>query len=711
MRKRILSFLFSLLWCGMWSSIATAQLHTSSEEDTIRTYRVDEVIVSGTRTPMKIIDIPYSVERVSNVDYKYDRKVALDDALEGIPGLFMQSRYGNHDVRISIRGFGSRSNSGIRGVRILQDGIPESEPDGQTRIESIDFQNVGSIEIVKGNASSLYTNAPGGVINFVSDLEFPRSHVTQFNVFGSFGLHSNGFKAAYKSENTRFLTTYNYHSAQGYRPHSEDYWHILNSSFETRLSERAQLSMFNYYVSGMIRLPGSLTKAQFDADPLQANARDISRDTKRISKKGRVSARLNVGLDDDRRNEIEVTGYATMKYFERTARSYRIFNRHGIGASARFINKSKFGEHDNMFSFGGDLFFQAGPIEEYNNLNGRKGDNLNVLTDETITNTGFYAQNSFSIINDRFTALVTARYDNVGFKARDQLLAVRSAERSFNRVTPKIAFNYKFTPRIALYSSYGLGFDTPAGNELDNYPLSSNTTILLNPDLRPQSSKNFEIGFKGALDESAYFRGATFDVTFFNTIIDDEIVPFEVFGEVFFRNAARTNRTGIELGANMEFLAGLRLKTSYTFSDFSYRTYIARTIEQDTAGNLVERNVRFDGNVVPSVPKHNASWVVTYTRILNENLIGFIKTHLMSVSGMYANDRNSERSSGYTVLGATLGFDMTYGAFNALVSGGVNNLTNKKYVGFININSTAREFYEAGEPRNFFGSITLGYSL
>jgi outer membrane receptor protein involved in Fe transport len=83
----------------------------------------------------------------------------------------------------------------------------------------------------------------------------------------------------------------------------------------------------------------------------------------------------------------------------------------------------------------------------------------------------------------------------------------------------------------------------------------------------------------------------------------------------------------------------------------------------------------------------------------------------VTVGGMYADDQNSERTSGYAVLGATLGFDFSYGGFNALVSGGINNITDKKYVGFVNINSTAREFYESGEPRNFFGGITLGYSL
>lgn len=693
--------------------ISYSQAESNPESDTLRTYQIDEVISSGTRTPTKIIDIPYSVQRLNKYEYKFDKKVSVSDVLSGVPGLFMQSRYGNHDVRISIRGFGSRSNTGIRGVRILQDGIPESEPDGQTRIESIDFQNVGAIEIVKGNASSLYTNAPGGVINFISDLNFDRTFVTQFNEFGSFGLSSNGFKAAVKTDKYRLLTTYNYHSGRGYREHSQDNMHIFNAAVETNPSELSRLSLIGYFVSGLIRLPGSLTKAQYDVDPFQPNTRDVGRDAKRITRKGRLGIRFDTALDEDRKNEIEITAYGTMKYFHRTAATYRIFNRNGIGASARLINRTELGGHKNEFSIGGDLLYQSGPIEEYNNLGGKKGDQLEFLTDETITNAGFFFQNSFSIINNKMSLLISGRYDNVGFTNNDQLLEVRSAKRSFGEFTPKAALNYKLTPTIAAYTSYGLGFDTPAGNELANYPLSSTYPGNLNPDLQPQTSKNFEIGIKGmhVADDLDYFRKVFFEVTFFNIKILDEVVPFEVDGAVFFRNAATTNRTGIELGADAEFLYGLRLKAAYTYSNFKYSEYISRNIVLNQMGDFVIQDSRFSGNIVPSVPKHNLSLALSYTHVLHDNITGFLKTHVVSVSGMFVDDLNIEKTSGYQILNASAGLDFVFDRFNLLLSGGVNNVADKRYVAFININSTRKEFYEAGEPRNYYGGIHFGFSL
>jgi len=670
--------------------------------------QVDAIVITGTRTKKKIIDVPYAMERVEMADHKYDRKVTIDDVLSDIPGLFLQSRYGNHDVRISMRGFGSRSNTGIRGVRILLDGIPESEPDGQTRIEAIDFQSLGSIEVVKGNASSLYTNAPGGVINFISDVSFPRSHAVTFNQFGSFGLRQNGFKTGLRTERYGFLTTYSYHNAEGYRAHSQDYWHILNSALEINAKQNATLRIYLYVADGLIKLPGSLTKEEFDADPRQAYARDAARDTKRITRKGRLGLRYETLLGAD--DEFELTTYASIKYFERTAATYRLFNRDGLGGSARYVARGRLFDKRNEFSVGGDWFYQYGPIQEYENIAGVKSDILLGLTDERIGNTGFYVQNSLTLVPGKLDLLLTGRYDNVLFDTRNQILEVQSAKRRFEDFTPKAALNYKLTPKIALYTSFGLGFDTPAGNELDNFPTSSDPNTLVNPDLDPQHSKNFEIGVKGSVvpATASLLKGATFGATFFASNVEDEIVPFDVFGDVFFRNSAVTRRKGIELGLDAQMSHGVRARGAYTYSDFDYDEYTAATIEFNDQGNIVTSTADFSGNTVPSVPRHNLAVSVACERRLAANAVGFVKTSFTHVSGMFVDDANSDETEGYSLVDPLAGVDLALGGVDLLISGGVNNVFDEEYVGFVNINATSKNFYEAGEPRNYYGGINLG---
>ena len=675
-------------------------------------YETDEVIVTGTRTNQKIIDIPYSVVRISPTLFKFDRKVSISDVLSSVPGVFMQSRYGNHDVRISIRGFGSRSNTGIRGVRILLDGIPESEPDGQTRIEAIDFNSIGSIEVVKGNSSSLYTNAPGGVVNFISDINFSKSFITQFNDFGASGLRRNGFKAGIRTKNYGLLTTYTYHNYDGFRPHSQDYWHILNTVLETTPGDHSNLQFLGYFATGLIRLPGSLTKEEYDADPYQAAQREVDWDFRRISKKGRVGVRFTSQFGTNLNQEIEITGYGTVKYFERVARnSYRIFDRYGLGASLKFASKSKIFDHENSFTIGGDLFYQTGPVSEFNSIGGAKGDQLLNYIDETVGNTGIYLLNNFELYNKQLYLLLSGRYDNVYFNQINRLLGVQNDKRTFADFTPKFALNFKITPSIAVYSSFGYSFDSPAGNELDNFPTSSNPGALMNPDLKPQQSTNFEIGIKGNLlrPEYDWFGSTLFELTIFNTVVKDEIVPFEVYGNSFFRNSAKTNRMGIEVGLNAEIYDRLKAIISYTYSNFKYDEYAAVTIELDSLGNINTASEDFSGNIVPSVPEHNILFGLEYTHQLSSNLFGFVKGTFQSLSGMFVNDANSTETDGYQLLNSTLGLEAFFGNFSLLLSGGVNNLLDQKYVGFININSSNGRFYEAGEPQTFFASLKLNY--
>jgi iron complex outermembrane receptor protein len=686
-----------------------AQETTPAVQDSVKSYEVDEMIVTGTRTLKKIIDIPYSVERINNYDYRYERKNSVTDVLGGTPGLFFQNRYGNHDVRISIRGFGSRSNSGIRGVRILLDDIPESEPDGQTRIEAIDFHSIGRIEIVKGNASSLYTNAPGGVINFINDIDFTESHIVQFNEMASFGTRNNGLKLALKGDGYKFLTTYTYHAAEGYRPHSDDYWNIVNSVYESRPNEDSKLSLLFYYVDGLIKLPGSLTQKQYDTDPMMGNPRDIGRDAKRVSKKGRIGVRYNTVFGDEKNNEVELTAYGTIKYFERTAATYRFINRNGLGGSGRWIHTTSVAGLPLELSAGVDVFHQYGPIEEYQNFGGKKGEPVDLLTDETIDNVGAYFLTTLSVIPDKFDVMVTGRQDKVVFDQVDRNLEVRNAKRVFEKFTPKIALNYKVTPVIGLFSSFGYSFDSPAGNEMENYPLSTNFPKLINPDLQPQYSQNAEIGTKGVImSDGEYFSQSRFELVLFNSKIQDEIVPFSIGSSVFYRNAAETNRNGLEVGLSSTVVSGLTMKFAYTFSDFTYSDYTARTY--NASGDSIT-DMSFSGKIVPSVPEHNVSTSIAYQHRITDAVTGFAKVNYSFVSGMYVNDENSARSGDYRIFNTTVGTDFIFGRMNLLVSGGINNILNTSHIAFININSDRKEYYESGEPRNYFISMNIGYTL
>ncbi|MCX7877653.1 MAG: TonB-dependent receptor [Ignavibacteria bacterium] len=683
-------------------------------KDTVK-YQTDEIVVTGTRLEQKIIDIPYPVTRITQSNWTIDRKIGVQDVLTTVPGLFLQPRYGNHDTRITIRGYGSRSNTGIRGVRILLDGIPESEPDGQTRIEAIDFDALGRIEIVRGYSSSLYTNAPGGVINFLTDKYFPVSFIMTNNEFGSYNLRKNGIKVGIRTPNSVFMTNYSYQNYWGYRQHSQEYQHRLNSIFETDFAKNSKLTVNGYFVTGLIKLPGSLTKAKYEENDTLANKRDFDRDAKRISRKGRVGVTFLSSLEKgNMKHTFEATGYGTIKIFDRTARTYRLFTRYGLGGTFRYINKLHFGKkrerRTNEFTVGTDLFYQDGPIREYNNLSGKKGDDLQALSNEVISNVGFYGLNQIEIIPSRLSLLVSGRYDRVTFRSEDELAGFRDTSIVFAKFTPKAALNLKLTPHIAFYTSFGLGFDSPAGNEMDNHSYTSDNGLhTLNPDLKPQKSTSIEAGIKGEVQgiKRKYFRNTFFELSFYRTKIEDVIVPFVVDGDVYFRNAAVSNRTGIELGFSSEVIKGLTLNGSYAFQNFKYDSYLAGDI--DSAGTLTEKD--FSGNYEPSNPKNFFTAEVKYQHTFGKYYTVYLKSNAQYVGDMFVDDSNTDslKTEAYTLINAQLGLDITLNKFKFLIYGGLNNITDKKYVAFININSDRKEFYESGPKRNFFGGVSLGY--
>lgn len=702
----------ALLVLGMFMSF-----NIFSQDDPVDTteYKTDEIIITGTRTEQKIIDIPYPVLRINQTNWVTSRKVGVQDVLTTIPGLFLQPRYGNHDTRITIRGYGSRSNTGIRGVRILLDGIPESEPDGQTRIEAIDFDAIGRIEVVRGYSSSLYTNAPGGVINFLTDKFFPVSFFQLNNEFGSYDLRKNGFKLGVNGKNSRFMTSYSYQNYKGYRQHSNEYQHRLNGLFEADFAANSKLSVYGYYVNGLIKLPGALTLAQYNLNDTVANSNSIKRDEKRDSKKGRVGITLLTSLEKgNMKHSFEATAYGTVKIFDRVAKTYRLFTRYGVGGTFRYVNKLTFGKgkdkRTNEFTVGSDLFYQDGPIREFNNLGGKKGDDLQAINDEVISNVGAYALNQIEILPNRLSLLVSGRYDRVIYNFKDELAGFRDTARTFAEFTPKVALNLKLTPHIAFYTSFGLGFDSPAGNELDNYAYTSDGGIhAINPDLKPQKSTSFEAGIKGEVAslKKKYFKNTFFEISFYNTKIEDVIVPFVVGTDVFFRNAALAKRTGVEVGFNSEVVKGLTLKGAFTYQNFKYDEYFAGSI--DSTGTLT--NVNFSGNYEPSNPKMFISGEAMYQYTFSKKYTVYLKSNIQNVGEMYVNDANTDslKTEAYSLINAQLGIDFNFNKFRVIAYGGLNNITDQKYVAFININASNKDFYEAGPKRNFFGGLTLAY--
>ncbi len=681
----------------------------TEEKDSIK-YNLEEVTVVGTRTKERIIDIPYSVFSVDKKELAYGKKVSAKSVLADVPGLFLQSMYGGQDLRVSIRGFGNRSNTGIRGIRILQDGIPVSEPDGETVIDAIDFTSLAGVEVVKGNLSSLYANAPGGVIDFKTDYLFNENYAATYNQVGQFGFRQNGIKLGLKNSDNRFFLSYYYRNLDGYRKHSQEYQHLLNAVYEGYLGTRTSITLLGNYDDGFNRLPGPLTKAEYESDPFMASPLAIAQDFKRITKKGRLAIKYRTGFGGIDENEIEISLYGGVSELTKTDNQYyTLSSRYSLGSLTRYTNRGHILNMNNTFTTGFDYAFQSGPVNAFENITGNRGISVENSYDASVSNVGFYFLNHLDLLENKLGLFLSGRYDISSFK-RDIYIPFGSndSSRVFTGLTPKIGINYKIIPQVALYTSYGLSYDFPALSELDNTPLTSNTSYTLNPDLSPQRSNDFELGIKGNIinPESEFMKKVVFDITYFHYLLSDEIVPFVINEQTYFKNAAKTRRDGIEIGVTTHPFEETEMTVNYTYTNFKYTSY--KTVNPTPSGNVT---VNYSGNFEPSVPQQIVNFIFNYEFDINEDLSGLLQWDCDYISKLFVNDANSEDAPAYFYGNIMGGITYQGELFSAVLYASVNNIFDKKYVGFVNTNDFFGRYYETGEPRSFYSGLNIRMNL
>ena len=219
--------------------------------------------------------------------------------LSNVPGVLAQSRSGNQDIRITIRGYGARgagerSNSGTtRGIRVLMDGFPETEPDGRTSFDLIDLAGAGSIEVVRSNASSLWGNASGGVVSIRSNSSFDSPYASLHSSFGSYGFHKESFRVGTMLDVGRLFLSINNTTSEGWRYHSSSAQTLVNTGIVSQLGERTSLGVYLAGTSNLFRIPGPLSIQQFDSLGRQSESIYIRRDERRMNRIGRLGVALS----------------------------------------------------------------------------------------------------------------------------------------------------------------------------------------------------------------------------------------------------------------------------------------------------------------------------------------------------------------------------------------------------------------------------------
>src|SRR5688572_7171771 len=234
---------------------------------------LEEIVVTATLLERTLEKTPASVSVVTEDDIQLGRQqLALDEALSRVPGLFMQNRYNfAQDLRLSVRGFGARGQFGIRGVKVLVDGIPETLPDGLGSVDSIDLGATSQIEVIRGPSSALYGNASGGVISLTSEggRDVPQAELRV--AAGGYEFAKSQLKFGGETGRLNYLVSVSDQELEGYRAQSNYENKLLSGRFDVDLGrDRSLLTVVSFTDQPVSDDPGGLTAAVAPINPRSA---------------------------------------------------------------------------------------------------------------------------------------------------------------------------------------------------------------------------------------------------------------------------------------------------------------------------------------------------------------------------------------------------------------------------------------------------------
>ncbi len=652
---------------------------------------LDEVIVTATRLETTLGRTPAAISVVGIDDIQLGRQqLTLDESLARVPGLFMQSNYNfSRDLRLSIRGFGARAAFGIRGVKIIVDGIPETLPDGQGQVDTIDLGTARQIEVIRGPSSSLYGNASGGVVSVISEGGTETPFATARLSAGAFDFRKIQVKTGGTAGPMDYVVSLADTSVDGYRDHSEWENTQLSGRFNFDLAgDSSLLAVINYTDQPISNDPGGINAAQAAADPSSARDRNVQFAAGEALEQTRVGFVYTLPIADE--HELAVRTYHVDRDFENKlpflGGGAVEIGRSFSGGGVSYTYAGMLQDRPNRLMIGVDFDDQDDDRRRFDNLNGVVGP-LVFDQNERVRARGVFVQDELSV-SDTISLTAGLRYDEVEFDVGDRFLTDGndSGSRTLDNVNPMLGIVADLTPDLTLYSTLSTAFETPTTTEFAD-PSGGGG---FNPSLEPQEATNLELGLRGRLARSTSYEAAIYNIE-----VKDELIPFETANREFFVNAGKSDRTGLELSLQSAPFDNFRFVLSYTYSDFEFDEFV------DNDGNV------FSGNTIPGIPEHFLFGEVTYTH--PSGVFGTFDVRY--VGDIYANNGNSVSVDSYTLGNLRIGLERAMGPFIASPFVGINNLFDERYNSDIRINAFGGRYFEPAPDRNLYAGIELRYDF
>jgi iron complex outermembrane receptor protein len=653
----------------------------------------DAITVTGTRVERPTMEIPASVDRVDADDIHFTRPmVNLSESLNRVPGISVQNRQNYaQDLQISSRGFGGRSTFGVRGLRLVTDGIPASFPDGQGQVSHWDLSSAGRIEVLRGPFAVMYGNASGGVINLTTERGAPAA--TADYSLGSFRSRRAGLQLGGKlgdGGGDGIVSGSTFHT-DGYRLHSAADRDLLNAKLFLPVGGAGNLTVVaNSINNPNAQDPLGLTRAQMNANPQQVADVANQFDTRKTVTQNQIGTGYAHRFSDWTLNATVYAGHRDVRQTLGIPLATQNLATHsgGVvdldrdyeGAGLRLTRDAMLLGAPITFMVGGDVETMKERRKGFINNNGWIAA-LKRNEDDTVTSTGLYAQGEWRL-TERWIALAGVRASRVAFNSEDFFIAPGngndSGAKTYSATTPAAGILYRLTPAASLYANAGRGFETPTFAELAYSPTGPGLNFALNAS----HSTNYEAGLKAIVADRVRVNFALFDI-----VTHDEIaVATNAGGRATYRNVGRTRRDGVELGATASLPLGFEAALAWTRMEAKFLesfTSVANT-------PAVPVTVRA-GNFLPGVPQ-SAFYAELRWRYAPAGFTAVLE--YQTKSRLWADDANTAYADGYRLTNAAANFVQQSGNWTLTEYVRVDNLTNRRYAGSVIVNDANLRFFE-----------------
>ncbi|HWN17698.1 MAG TPA: TonB-dependent receptor [Gemmatimonadales bacterium] len=696
--------LLSLLFAS--AALAQEPVRDTIALDTTRVRRLPEINVTRTAEPLQ--RVPYAVGVVDRTEIQRGQQtIGLDESLNNLPGVVVANRYNfSLDQRISIRGAGSRSNFGVRGLKILLDGVPQTLPDGQSQLTNIDFANIERAEVLRGASSSLYGNASGGVVAFSSEPAAPGPFAQRLRVQGGTGERDKDdfYKwqswTSGRSGNVSGTVSVSQFKTDGYRQHSAAEFRQLNAALDYAVTG-STLATVRLSLADNPRgqNPGALTRTEYETNPDSAAANNIRRGADKDAQQNQLS--LRVRHFDGGGNEYEATVFGLTRDLANplaappptgitpTSGTYVAIDRAVGGARVSGNRRLGSAVQAPRLTAGADLQRMQDDRENFVSDAGQPTTTVILDQQEQVTEFGPFAQVNWNP-SERWLVSAGARYDWSRFALTDRVLSDGddSGDRTMSAVSANLGLSLSLNDQFVPYVTVSTSFETPTTTELANQPDGSGG---FNPDLDPQRAVNYEIGARGQPVPSVSYSAALFLVRVSDAIVQGP----EIGGRAFFRNAGKTHNDGVELGVSVSPTMGLTLRGSYTYARYRFTDY------------QLADGTSLDGNRFPGVPEH--FWRFGLRASLPADF--FLDADHTLNSSVVADDANTiyVDSWGAGVTNLRLGWDGRSGQVEFAPWLGVNNLWDRRYVGSVTLNGVGGRVFEPAPRRILYIGTEIGF--